>query len=96
MDRFGPLPEAALNLMKMIEVKLLAKKLAVESIKYDGVHFVIKLNKATAVDVSKLMHLAEERPGEFILRPDSSVIVKNPQTGAANILSALKRILLEF
>lgn len=68
IDRFGPLPNEALNLIEITHLKLIAKKLGIESIEYNARSGNMAFSDKIMVDLDYLTKLITEHFDEF--RPD--------------------------
>ena len=83
LDRFGPLPEAAQNLLEVIRLKIRARKLGVLSIEVKNGELQIRLSDRAPVDPSRLVRVIG-RPGTPIRAyPDRRLGVRLRQTGDA-------------
>jgi transcription-repair coupling factor (superfamily II helicase) len=62
-DRYGPPPEAVLNLLEFSSLKTMAEKLGIETIDRRGGFLNVKFHKDSRVDPQRLMSLVSGTPG---------------------------------
>ena len=75
IDRFGPLPDATDNLVRLIEVKLDAKKACVSKIDVGPRGAVVSFHDDNPPNVAGLLAWIERLGGVAKLRPDNKVVV---------------------
>jgi len=90
-DRFGPLPDPAQNLFKMMEVKLLAKAAKAEQVQYDGDYLSLRLHEDTPIPREKLMHLMQAQPDVYQIRPPSTLKIAMPGLKGNALFSAIRK-----
>jgi transcription-repair coupling factor (superfamily II helicase) len=73
-DRFGKFPELFNNLFKIIEIKILCKKLSIEKIDNSPEGFVFKLRNINMSYIDNLISLAKKNPNKIKLLPNSKLI----------------------
>jgi len=92
-DRYGPIPELAKNLLSIVEIRLLARKLRIESINYDGKTFAYKFGPKTPVKPETILALVKKEPKKFIIRPPVTLLLKIALTNTKEILSSARSFL---
>ncbi len=92
MDRFGPLPEAAQNLLHMMEIKLLAKAARVEQVQYDGSYLNLRLHETTAISREKILQWVQQSPEVYQIRPNSTFRIAMPGLSGAALFSEIRRV----
>ncbi|UVO49550.1 transcription-repair coupling factor [Sphingomonas sp. SUN019] len=75
IDRFGPLPEATDNLIKVIEIKLNAKKARVSKIDVGPKGALVSFHDDKPPNVPGLLAYVERLGGIAKLRPDSKLVL---------------------
>ena len=75
IDRFGPLPDATDNLVRLIEVKLDAKKACVSKIDVGPRGAVVSFHDDNPPNIAGLLAWIERLGGVAKLRPDNKVVV---------------------
>lgn len=98
LDRFGSLPEMAENLLQVIRLKLLARKLGVAAVDVNAGEFVLTAAKETNVDPERLLRLMTQAGGGMRVTPGHQIIAPAP-TGAVDaneMFSAARRLLLHL
>jgi transcription-repair coupling factor (superfamily II helicase) len=76
IDRFGPLPDATENLIKVIEIKLNAKRACVSKIDVGPRGVLVSFHNDTPPNVDKLLAYVERLNGVARLRPDSKLVLQ--------------------
>ena len=93
MDRFGPLPDPAQNLLRMMEVKLTAKDLRIEQLQYDGTYLNLRLHDTTPISREKLLRLMQKNPDVYQIRPNSTLRIALPGLSNAPLFTEIRRTL---
>lgn len=75
IDRFGPLPEATANLVKLIEIKLNAKKACVAKIDVGAKGALVSFHDDKPPNVPGLLAYVDRLQGVARLRPDSKLVI---------------------
>ena len=76
IDRFGPLPDATENLIKVIEIKLNAKKACVSKIDVGPKGVLVSFHGDKPPNIDKLLAYVERLNGVARLRPDSKLVLQ--------------------
>ncbi|MGF1550518.1 MAG: transcription-repair coupling factor [Sphingomonadaceae bacterium] len=84
IDRFGPLPDATANLLKIIEIKLNCKKACISKLDVGPKGALVHFHKDSFPNVEGLIAYAAERQGIAKLRPDNKLVISRgwPDPGA--------------
>lgn len=93
MDRFGPLPDPAQNLLRMMELKLTAKDLRIEQLQYDGTYLTLRLHDTTPISREKLMRVMQQNPDVYQIRPNSTLRIALPGLSNAPLFAEIRRAL---
>ncbi|MBI5554540.1 MAG: transcription-repair coupling factor [Elusimicrobia bacterium] len=91
-DRYGPLPLEVLNLIEIIELRVLAQDLLIEEINEQEAHWEFLFHPQTRVEGASLVQLAGKLPGEVSFQagpPFTLVVKKGQRTRLRNILQRL-------
>ena len=75
IDRFGKLPDATANLLKLIEIKLNAKKACVTKIDVGPRGALVSFHNDQFPDIPGLLAYVERLQGVAKLRPDSKLVI---------------------
>lgn len=94
-DRFGPPPPEVENLLELSAVKVLAKKLRIKQIRYDGKHFVYAFDPSSPLPPELLTQRIKKDPKNCRLTPDLRLILKKEIPESA-VLSESKNFLREL
>jgi len=93
-DRFGPLPERALQFFEYSRLQILASELRIASIDREK-ELVFKLTARTTVTPENLVRLAAELPARLRAEGDeASLSVELPGRDPSEILTAVREVLL--
>ncbi|WP_324750266.1 transcription-repair coupling factor [Sphingomonas sp. LY54] len=91
IDRFGKLPEATENLLKIIEIKLNAKKACIVKLDVGAKGALVSFHNDQFPDLEGLIGYVQRLKGTAKLRPDSKlVITRSWPDPAARITGALQ------
>jgi transcription-repair coupling factor (superfamily II helicase) len=91
IDRFGKLPEATENLLKIIEIKLNAKKACIVKLDVGAKGALVSFHNDQFPDLDGLIGYVQRLKGTAKLRPDSKlVITRSWPDPAARITGALQ------
>jgi transcription-repair coupling factor (superfamily II helicase) len=86
LDRFGPLPPEAENLIGVIRLKVAARALGVASIALEDGQLVLGAAAASRVDPARLVALLRRR-GEIQVLPDQRIRAAAPDRSALGLLA---------
>jgi len=86
LDRFGPLPPEAVNLLGVIRLKVAARALGIASIALDGADLVLAASASSRVDPARLVALVRAR-GEVQVLPDHRVKAPAPDRSVEGLLT---------
>jgi transcription-repair coupling factor (superfamily II helicase) len=76
IDRFGPLPDPTENLIRVIEIKLNAKKACVAKIDVGPKGVLVSFHDDTPPNVPGILAYVDRLKGEAKLRPDSKLVLQ--------------------
>ncbi|MFA4874015.1 MAG: transcription-repair coupling factor [bacterium] len=93
-DRFGPMPPEAENLLGVMEVKILARKLRMRQVLFDGATISCQLDSSTPLATGQIVALAAKEPSRYrIVPPDRLLIRADARPGDAGTILAAKNSL---
>jgi len=69
-ERFGPIPEEALSLLALAEIRVLCRKLYISNLRERNGLVNIEFSKVSKISVEKLLRLIRESSGSIRLSPD--------------------------
>lgn len=69
-ERFGPIPEEALSLLALAEMRVLCRKLAISSLRERNGLVTVEFSKVSKISVEKILRLIRESSGAIRLSPD--------------------------
>jgi transcription-repair coupling factor (superfamily II helicase) len=97
-DRFGSLPRAAQNLIELMRLKALLRKLRVLSCEASSRAVTLHLREDTPLDVPKIARLALEHPDLYRVTPRGQVVRKatERERSATSGLALAARLLREI
>lgn len=81
-DRFGTMPYQVENLLKSIELKILAKDALIEKIMFGNKGVQLSFYKQTFSHVDELLDYITSKSGLLILKPEGSIIINTEELEA--------------
>ena len=96
-DRFGPLPEEAKNLLEVMEIKILARKLRIRQITFEGGQLSCRFDATSPLETQRIVKLTVDEPGRYrLVPPDKLTIQAEDVQGDAEILAWTKNTLSQL
>jgi transcription-repair coupling factor (superfamily II helicase) len=95
LDRFGPLPAETENLLEIIRLKILARRLGVVAVDVARGEIVLTAGENTNVDPQRLLNLLKQGGGGLRVAPDHKIYAPAPGRGVPEALFAAARRLFE-
>jgi len=95
LDRFGPLPSEAENLLEVIRLKILARRLGVTAVDMSRGEIVLSAGATTNVDPQRLLNLLKQGRGGLRVAPNHKIYAPAPRRRAPRALFGAARRLLE-
>jgi transcription-repair coupling factor (superfamily II helicase) len=96
IDRFGPLPDEAEQLLKVVGIKGLCRDANVAKIDVGPKGAVVKFLNNDFANPQGLVKLLQKRAADWKMRPDQSILVKGEWGGGDGRLAAAERIVGEL
>jgi transcription-repair coupling factor (superfamily II helicase) len=97
LDRFGSLPPVAENLLSVIRLKILARRLGVVAIDLKAGEFVLTAGETTNVDPERLLRLMTQAGGGMRVTPGHQIIAPAPGNADTNqLFDSARRLLLHL
>ena len=96
IDRFGPLPQEADHLLKVVGIKGLCRQANVSKVDVGPKGAVITFREDTFPNPAGLVAQMQKRVGDWKLRPDQKLVVKGDWSNADARLGTAERILGEL
>jgi transcription-repair coupling factor (superfamily II helicase) len=96
IDRFGPIPEEAEQLLKVVGIKGLCRESNVAKLDIGPKGAVITFRNDSFNNPMGLIKLMQSRPNDWKLRPDQKLLVKGEWPDAAQRLAAAERIMKDL
>jgi transcription-repair coupling factor (superfamily II helicase) len=97
LDRFGSLPPVAENLLSVIRLKILARRLGVIAIDLKAGEFVLTAGESTNVDPQRLLRLMTQAGGGMRVTPGHQIIAPAPGNADTNqLFDSARRLLLHL
>jgi transcription-repair coupling factor (superfamily II helicase) len=95
-DRYGGLPEPAVNLLEVMRIKLLARHSMVSRIDGDGANVSITFSERALISPDKVMRYITRSGGRAALVPEYTLRIKLPDTSLRTASDAVKKCLQEL
>jgi transcription-repair coupling factor (superfamily II helicase) len=92
IDRFGLLPDAAKNLFKIAELKLLAAQHDVKTLEVGPSGGLIKFNKDPNINIDRLMRAIASRPLEYRFTGAESIQVTRPMPDTQDRINMVEEV----
>jgi transcription-repair coupling factor (superfamily II helicase) len=96
MDRFGPLPSEANNLLLKIMLRVLSIRAGVNRLDITGNHLILSFSVAHQKEPGGIVDMIRAKPNQFSLRPDHTLKVNFPRSTRKQMLAQVKNILKEI
>jgi transcription-repair coupling factor (superfamily II helicase) len=95
-DRYGEIPEPGQLLLEVMKLRVLLKRLKIESVEYDGRQLVFCFHSATPVPPEKILALLDAPGGRCSFSPDFRLTVRIGKLPGREVLEAVKKELHAF
>ncbi|MFQ5416922.1 MAG: transcription-repair coupling factor [Myxococcota bacterium] len=95
LDRFGPFPDEAENLLHIIQIKILARRLGIAAVDLAKGEIVLTAGEATNVDPKRLLNLLRQGGGGLRVAPNHKIYAPAPESRDPVALFGATRRLLE-
>ncbi|MDD3289260.1 MAG: transcription-repair coupling factor, partial [Alphaproteobacteria bacterium] len=96
IDRFGPMPEEAENLLQTVEIKRLCRKAGVEKVDAGPKGALLALHKNEFARPERLIKWISAQVGTAKVRPDQKIVVIRAWSDPAQRLAGVKKVLTEL
>jgi transcription-repair coupling factor (superfamily II helicase) len=94
LDRYGPLPEEAANLLAVIRLKILARRLGVPTLDCVKGQLVVATDERSRVDPERLVNLLTQAGAGVHVTPDHRILAPAPGGGAKALLDSALELLV--
>jgi transcription-repair coupling factor (superfamily II helicase) len=92
-DRFGPLPQSALQLLEVMVLRLHLKRLLVTHAEFDGRRLILAFHERTPVTPDTIMALLAEAPARYRFTPDYRLAMELDDTSFEGVLAGARNLL---
>jgi transcription-repair coupling factor (superfamily II helicase) len=96
LDRFGPLPREAENLLAVIRLKIAARSLGIAQVLLDGPDLVFTAAPTTRVDPAKLHALVTRRSSDLRVMPDHRIRTAVRDREPSALFARARQVLVEL
>jgi transcription-repair coupling factor (superfamily II helicase) len=96
LDRFGVMPDVAENLIEVIRIKILARRIGVSAIDQQKGEIVLTAGTATRVDPKRLLNLLTQAKGQLRVTPGQKIHAPAPKGDARQLFTATRRLLVNL
>ena len=96
IDRFGPLPTAAKNLIRVAELKLLTKPLGLSKLDFTAQGGTIEFTSDTPIDLGYIIKLVQTQSKRFKFEGSQKLRVHCPTASAEERLNLVENIVKDF
>ena len=92
-DCYGPLPEKANNLLRVIGIRNLLKPLKAKKMGYDGKYFYLYFRETSPIDPAKIIALSRKKIKDLRFTPDFKLFLPARAATAPEILDQAEELL---
>jgi transcription-repair coupling factor (superfamily II helicase) len=96
IDRFGPLPDATIQLLAITAVKILCKQLGVAKVSAGPKGALLGFRPDAPIDGPKLIAYVQKQSNALKLRPDARLVAHGSWPDAPGRLAAVKKLLTDM
>ena len=93
LDRFGELPNEARNLIEVIRLKILARKLGIVAIDAQRGELVLTASDTTSLDPQRLVNLMTQAKSGVRVAPGHKIFAPAPEGDPVALVGAARRLL---
>jgi len=93
LDRYGPMPGETENLLRVIRIKMTARRLGVAALDYAGGDLVVTAGEHTRIDPQRLVNLLQHAGSGMRVTPDHRVYAHVGSADPAALFDAAARVL---
>ncbi len=93
LDRYGPLPAEAENLLQVIRLKILARRLGVAALDLARGDLVLTAGPSPRIDPQRLLNLMTQAGSGLRVTPDHRIHVAVPQGTPAELFTSARQLL---
>jgi len=93
LDRYGPLPADAENLLQVIRLKILARRLGVAAVDVARGDLVLTAGPVTKIDPQRLVNLMTQAGSGLRVTPDHRIHVALPEGTPAELFASARQVL---
>ncbi|MBW2308529.1 MAG: transcription-repair coupling factor [Deltaproteobacteria bacterium] len=92
-DLFGPLPQEALDLLKVMHIRVLLKRLRIRKLDYTGRHLVLSFDESTPVSPSRLVEMVSLEPRRYRWISNQKLTIRLERGECGHMLGIIKKFL---
>ncbi|HPC85945.1 MAG TPA: transcription-repair coupling factor [Smithellaceae bacterium] len=92
-DCYGPLPQAAENLLRVIGIRNLLAPLKAKKMGFDGKYFYVYFGESSPIDPTRITALARKKIKELRFTPDFRLFLPARPAGAPDLLDQAEELL---
>ena len=96
LDRYGPLPAQAENLLQVIRLKILCRRLGVLAIDAARGEIVLTASETSKIDPQRLINLLTQAKGGLRVTPDHKIYARAPQAEPHELFESARRLLINL
>ncbi len=93
LDRFGKLPQAAIYLLEIMQLRMQMKHLLIKEVEFDGKRLIFSFHQKTPVSPDIIIALIRQKPRQYQFSPDFRLLVELTDTSFDNILTTARNLL---
>jgi transcription-repair coupling factor (superfamily II helicase) len=93
LDRYGPLPREAESLLRVIGLKIAARRLGIVTLEVTRGELVLTVGPSSKIDPQRLLSLLTQAGGGLRVTPDHRIFARTPGNGPEGLFDAASRLL---
>ncbi|MCX7977877.1 MAG: transcription-repair coupling factor [Bdellovibrionaceae bacterium] len=91
-DRFGPLPQEAINLMGLMLIRKECRDLGVRDVSAGSKNISLIFTPQTPISTETIVHLATKESGKYSLTPDNRLNIRMSEMSWSNVYSEIRHL----
>jgi len=93
LDRYGNLPPEAEELLSVIQLKVLMRRMGLASVTVGPKGASLSPGKNPLLEVGTILHLVQSRPSDFAIFPDGKFVLKGGVRSSRELYDRLRQLL---
>ncbi|MBI2339713.1 MAG: transcription-repair coupling factor [Deltaproteobacteria bacterium] len=95
-DRFGPLPEPSKNLIALMRIKILAKKLRLNSVAFKDQLLTVQVDPSSRIPTEYFLEKVKKEPKKYRVQPNGKFVIDTGKKLEGEVFEAVRENLSEM